>query len=200
MEIKPDVSKLMKRDAFGYGLFTLIILLVFWIIQLLVVNLDAETSRETFARHVWPWPIGGAILMWLIWPGIAYLWYINLRYVIKTERLIIHKGILNKKEVSVPFRAVTDFTLRRGFFERKLDIGALLVQTAGQSTDGTGYEAKLEGLINYEELHTELRARIKQVHPTGVDIGLQDEAGGSDTLGEILKELKALRSFLENKT
>ena len=110
------------------------------------------------------------------------------------------QNILNKKEVSVPFRAVTDFTLRRGFFERKLDIGALLVQTAGQSTDGTGYEAKLEGLVDYDDLHTQLRARIKQVHPTGVDIGLQDEAGGQDTLSEILRELKELRSFLEKQS
>ncbi len=200
MEIKPNVLKLMQRDALGFGLLTLIIILAFLIVQVLVVNLDPETDRETFVKYVWPWPTGAITLLWVVWPWIAYLWFINLKYLIKDERLIIHKGILNKKEVSVPYRAVTDFTLRRGFFERKLGIGALLVQTAGQSTETGGHEAKLEGLEDYRELHAQLRDKLKGIHQGGVQLGtveeiVQDEAENI-LLAAILKEIKEIKELI----
>jgi len=149
MQIKPIVSKLMKRDALGFGLITLIIVVFFLGLQIVVTLADPDVNAEIFVRSVWPWVIGFITLMWVIWPWIAYLWYLNLAYDIGEERITIFKGILNKKEVSVPYYAVTDFTLRRGWFERMLGIGAILVQTAGQSNQAGVPEAKLEGLDNY---------------------------------------------------
>jgi len=203
MDIKPEVMSLMKRDAYSWIVVSIVAVLAFIILQLLVVGLDEETSTETFVQYVWPWVIGTVVALWAIWPWFAYLWFTNLSYSIGEERLIIRKGILNKKEVSIPYRAVTDFTLRRGFFEGMLGIGAILVQTAGQSAQ-SGFEAKLEGLPNYAELHSQLRARLQlhqgEMNATTVSASMaESDLSGNQILLSILEEMKGLREDLQNR-
>jgi putative membrane protein len=147
--------------------------------------------------------VGGLILLtWIIAVPIMILWIKNLSYYIEDERITIYKGILNKTQQNIPYRAVTDFLLRRSLFDRFLGIGAIRIQTAGQSHAGNGYEGNLLGLVEYDDLHKQLRTKIKNLHPLSESIGVAEDAtplSHQDKLHQILEELREIRKVLEKK-
>ncbi len=147
--------------------------------------------------------MGGLILVgWIISIPIMILWIKNLSYYIEDERVTIYKGIVSKIQQNIPYRAVTDFVLHRSLFDRILGIGAIRIQTAGQSHSSTGYEGKLLGLIDYEELHQQLRAKIKSLHPRSESTTVAEKAtplSQEDKLQRILEELREIRKVLEKK-
>ncbi len=167
MELRPDVSKLMRREMFTYLTISVVIILSFLIIQILVVNLDSEVTNSEFIKYVWSWVAGFLLFMWVIVPWFQYLWITRLSYSIEDERVVIHKGIIVKKSVSIPYAAITDFTLSRSLYERWLEIGTILIQTAGQGVQAGGHEGRMEGLVDFETLHSSLRARVKAIRGTG---------------------------------
>ena len=133
--------------------------------------------------------------MWIFSTVISYLWIKNLRYVILEDRVNIHLGILTKTQKNIPFRAITDFELVRTLYDRVLGLGSVKIQTAGQSTQATGYEGKLGGLVDYEKWHKELRSRIKLLHPVAESTTTTETTIPSDKalLKQILDELKEIR-------
>ncbi len=161
MELRPDINLLMRREIYTLLTITIVVILSVIIIQVLVVTFDPDTENTEFVTYVWSWVAGGIIGMWVFAPWLVYLWIINLRYSIEDERVVVHKGIITKKSVSIPYSAVTDFTLSRSLYERWLEIGTLMIQTAGQSPQGGGQEGKLEGLTEFDSLHATLRAKVK---------------------------------------
>jgi len=195
MELKPDLGRLMRREVYTFLTITTIVVLSTFVIQALVVTLDPEVTNDEFVKYVWSWVAGLLILGWVIIPWFQYLWIINLKYSVEDERLVINKGILFKKSVSIPYSAITDFTLSRSLYERWLEIGTLLVQTAGQGAQAGGHEGRLEGLVEFESLHTELRAKIK-VYQGNISSGKPTSAapvdGDTQVLASILEELKKI--------
>lgn len=161
MEVKPDLRKLMRREIYTFLTITLFIVLGMLIIHGLVVWLDDEVTNTEFTVSVWPWVIGFLVFFWMVVPWIQYLWIINLAYSIQDERVVINKGIIFKKNVSIPYSAITDFTLSRSLYERWLGIGTLLIQTAGQGAQAGGHEGRLEGLVAFEDIHRSLREKVK---------------------------------------
>ena len=161
MEFKPDLGQLMRREIYTLLTITTVIIVCTLILQALVVNLDPDVNNEEFVKYVWSWVAGFIIVFWAITPWFQYLWIINLNYTIDDERVMIQKGIVTKKSVSIPYSAVTDFTLSRSLYERWLDIGTLFIQTAGQGAQAGGHEGKLEGIVEFDSLHTLLRAKVK---------------------------------------
>ena len=140
---------------------------------------------------------GGTILfMWIISYPIIYLWIINLEYVIYDDRVSIHKGILTKTIQNIPFRAITDFALVRTLYDRALKIGSIKIQTAGKSAQSPSmYEGVMAGLLDYEALHAELRAKIRSLHTGSEPVTTAGAARPSQEflLQEILKELQNIR-------
>lgn len=200
MELRPDIGKLMRREMYTFLTITLVTVISFLIIQVLVVTFDADVTNAEYVRYVWPWVAGSLVLLWVLAPWLSYLWIINLKYSIEDERLVIQKGILTKKSVSIPYSAVTDFTLSRSLYERWLGIGTLLIQTAGQGTQTGIPEGKLEGLIEFDSLYTTLRARVKTYRGTRQDekapTGKPAESD-SEILNSILEEVKKISRKLE---
>ena len=94
------------------------------------------------------------------------LWIKNLAYVIEEDRITVHKGILTKIQQNIPYRAITDFMLHRSLHDRFLGIGAIRIQTAGQTQTMTGYEGQLAGLVQWNDLLQQLREKVKKLHPT----------------------------------
>lgn len=189
MEIKPDVSKLLTKEVYTLLTISIFVILSFLIIHFLVVTFDAETSNSHFIKYVWPWPLYSLLVMWLLSPGIGYLWFINLKYSVESERLVIQRGILTKKNISIPYSAVTDFTLNRSLFDRWLGIGSLFVQTAGQSAQAAIHEGRLDGLVEFESLYHELRAKVKAYRG--------DEKAGQSSQVEPVADTEILNSILE---
>ncbi|MFZ5432431.1 MAG: PH domain-containing protein [Calditrichota bacterium] len=201
MEIKPD-PKLITKQWLTLALLTVIILLCAVLIVVLV-PLSPEASAEEVSQITWPITLGVIVLMWLIAVPIVLLWVKNLGYRIEDDRVTIYKGVLTKIQQNIPYRAITDFELHRSLFDRALGIGAIKIQTAGQGTTASGYEGQLSGLREWQNLHTDLRARLKLLHPrsdmaTGVEnVATTASASDRQLLQAILDELRGIRKALE---
>jgi uncharacterized membrane protein YdbT with pleckstrin-like domain len=200
MEIKPHKNLLVKQwlvlltISFFVALFGVAL-------QLLIPLKEGVTSSQV-AVILWPITLGIILLMWAISVSIIILWIKNLTYFIEEERITIYKGILTKVQQNIPYRAITDFILHRSLYDRFLNIGAIRIQTAGQSKTVTGYEGQLSGLAQWEDLHQQLRGKIKNLHPFADATAVAEKAAPVSTdnrLGEILEELKAIRKVLEKQ-
>ena len=195
MEFRPDINKLMRLYSYTLLTVTLVLVLATLILQVLVVNLDPEVNNQEFVKYVWSWVAGSLIALWISLPGLWYLWIVNLRYSIDDERLVINKGILTKTTISIPYRAITDFTLSRSLYERWLDIATIMVQTAGQGAQAGTHEGKLSGLVDFESLHATLRSRVKAFRGGQSNEKVPDSAAAPiniDVLNSILEEIKKI--------
>ncbi len=132
-------------------------------------------------------------LLWVIAIPLTKMWISNLRYGIRVDRISINKGIWTKIEQNIPFRSVTDFQLHRSIYDRILGIATIKIQTAGQSQSASGYEGILSGLTNFEELHLELREKIKSLFTKGGTVTTPDTTHNDQMLLLMLEELKQIR-------
>ena len=200
MEIKPDKKLLTKQ---WLVLLTISVFLVFIAIALqFLIPLEEGVTSSQVAIILWPITIGIILLLWAISAPIITLWIKNLAYYIEDDRITIFKGILTKQQQNIPYRAITDFILHRSLYARFLSIGAIRIQTAGQSRTATGYEGQLSGLVQWEDLHQQLRSKLKMLHPIAEATAVAESVSllsSDDKLQQILEELKAIRKVLENK-
>lgn len=118
----------------------------------------------------------------------------SLRYEIHDEQVIMHVGIITRSVKYVPFRTVTNMTVKRGPLDRAFGIGSLAIQTAGIS--GTSQaEQHLVGLEDpdavYDLAVQALRRFRGAMRATTADI--EEE----DVLSAILHEVRAIRQRLE---
>ena len=163
----------------------------------LIINYSNPDPESTLV--LWAICFGANLVMWVISYPIIHLWTKNLTYIVREDRVTILSGILTKKEQNIPYRSITDFVLKRGPFDRYLGIGTIQIQTAGQSQTATGYEGYLSGLLDYDGIHSNLRDKLKSLHPisesttTSEPINLSDE----NVLTQILEELKKIRKNTE---
>lgn len=192
--IKPD-KKYYTKNIWVIITISILIIITVAITNLIITLADGDPVAKTV---LWWIALGCIISMIIIVYPLSYLWIMNLSYVIREDRVTIHKGILTKTKQNIPYRAVTDFVLHRSLYDRFLGIGSIRVQTAGQSQTGTGYEGNLAGLLDYDNLHGELREIIKVLHPTSSG-NIQPKISGTDSevLDDILAELKKINRNLE---
>jgi len=190
--LKPDRKYLIK----GTWIFTTIsavLALLVAIVHLIVYLVDGDMQA---AAVLWIVILSLILGMWVIGYPILYHWYKNLEYWVYEDRVSIHKGILTKTQQNIPFRAITDFALVRTLYDRFLDIGSIKIQTAGKHISSSSqYEGNIAGLIDYEQLHTDLRERVKKLHPGSEKVTSQEGEKQADTevWQEMLKELKEIR-------
>ncbi len=198
MEIKPN-KNLFTKQLYVLLTISFLVLLVAAILQI-TIPLDPKVSASDVAAILWPIVFGMIFLLWLVAVPIIKLWITNLSYYIDEDRITIHKGILSKIKQNVPYRAITDFQLYRSLYDRFLGIASIKLQTAGQSPTATGFEAKLSGLIDWDDLLDKLRASVKRLYPSSVTATTnQSIANDKDLLEKILEELKGIRNALEKK-
>lgn len=194
---KPD-KKYFKKVIWMQLTISLSLIILIAIIHLII----KLTNGNIEAAYI-IWLIGTLciLLMWIISSTISYLWIMNLQYIVHEDRVKINKGILTKTQQNIPFRAITDFALVRTIYDRMLGIGSIKIQTAGQSHTPTGYEGKLGGLLEYDKWHSELREKVKSLHPISGSITLSETAKRPDTaiLEQVLIELKEIRKNTAKK-
>jgi uncharacterized membrane protein YdbT with pleckstrin-like domain len=180
-----------------------VLLAVIALLLQLLIPLDKNVDSRELAAVLWPITAGVILLKWLLFVPILTLWVKNLRYIIEDDRVIIHQGILTKVQKNIPYRAVTDFILHRSLYDRFLGIASIRIQTAGQTQTPTGYEGNIAGLIEWEDLHKDLRNRIKALHPYSAALGMTEKAPAatseSDLLRLVLDELRAIRKAIEGQ-
>ena len=155
--------------------------------------------------------VGGGMLAIVIVAAIDVIWwapamfltgpyYRSLSYEIQDDEVIMRVGIWTKSVKHVPYRTVTNVTVKRGILDRLFGIGTLNIQTAGMSGT-TGAEESLEGLDNVQEVYdivaTELRRFRGSMAPTAADVEGEAVAASPDALSAILTEVRAIRHALE---
>jgi len=140
--------------------------------------------------------IVGVSIYWVIAMLITVPYYRSLRYEIQDDEVIVKVGIITHSVKHVPYRTVTNITVKRDIFDRWFfNLGTLTIQTAGMSGQ-TGAEESLVGLENVQEVYelvvTELRRFRGAMSPT---TGQEDlPVVGSAAL---LEEVQAIRKLLE---
>jgi uncharacterized membrane protein YdbT with pleckstrin-like domain len=135
-------------------------------------------------------------LFWVVAMILSIPYFRSLRYEILEDEVIVHVGIWTHSVKHVPYRTVTNITVKRDIFDRWFfNLGSLNIQTAGMSGQ-TGAEEKLVGMENIQEIYelvvSELRRFRGAMTPTA---GLEEEA--TDTSEALLKEVQTIRQLLE---
>jgi uncharacterized membrane protein YdbT with pleckstrin-like domain len=156
--------------------------------------------------------VRGALLMLFIvavldgawWLVVMFLlgpYYRSLRYEIQDDEVVVHAGIWTKSVKHVPYRTVTNLTVKRDVLDRWLGLGTLNVQTAGMSGQ-TGAEEHLVGLADvqnvYDGVATELRRFRGSMAPTQAEVEEATVPTQPDALNELLVEVRAIRRSLES--
>jgi len=196
MEIRPD-KKLITKSWLTLVSLSIVIVLFACFLHIIPV-LDSDIDIADFSFYMWRATLGVIVLMWIVSAPIMILWIKNLSYIIEADKIVINKGVLTKIKQNIPFRMITDFMLERTLYDRWLGIGSIKIQTAGQSQNKTGYEGKLSGLINWDELHEKLRSDLSESRSPVTDKTNLPEFNES-SLDSILIELKKISSLLEKK-
>ena len=191
MNIKPD-NKLLTKSWMLLTTGSVFIILFASLLHIIPL-LDDNVDIGDFATAVWSIVLSFIILMWIVSVPIIKLWIKNLSYTIGEDKITIHKGILTKMEQNIPYRMITDFMLERSLYDRWFGIGSIKIQTAGQSQNASGYEGKLSGLVNWKELHEQLRSKLGKLYP------IEHPQKSQNELEQILIELKKIRTILEEK-
>jgi len=141
-----------------------------------------------------------ADLLWWI-PGMFLTgpYYESLRYEVHEEEMIVNAGVITKSVKHVPFRTVTNLTIKRGILDRWFNIGTLDIQTAGMSGSTGEPEQSLVGLEDaqavYETVVTALHRFRSGMTPTNAEME-EPKPASADTLDAILAEVRAIRQAL----
>ena len=140
--------------------------------------------------------IVGVSIYWVIAMLITVPYYRSLRYEIQDDEVIVKVGIITHSVKHVPYRTVTNITVKRDIFDRWFfNLGTLTIQTAGMSGQ-TGAEESLVGLENVQEVYelvvTELRRFRGAMSPT-----TGQEELLADGSAALLEEVQAIRTLLE---
>ena len=194
---KPS-SKYLSKSRLSITIVALLILaggiLLGWL-----MSFDREIGASGFRIMV----IVTAIIDVVWWVPAMLLtgpYYRSLSYEIQDDEVIVRAGILTKSVKHVPYRTVTNLTVKRDILDRWLGLGTLNIQTAGMSGQ-TGAEERLVGLTNVQEVYelvaTELRRFRGGMAPTAADVEGQPAVASTDALSAILAEVRAIRQALE---
>lgn len=132
---------------------------------------------------------------------LAGVYYRSLSYEVQDDEVIVRVGIVTKSVKHVPYRTVTNVTIKRGILDRYMfNMGTLNIQTAGMS-GSTGAEESLVGLANVQEIYDivvrKLRLFRGGMAPTTAEVDIEPGASSSDVLNAMLLELRAIRKNTE---
>jgi membrane protein YdbS with pleckstrin-like domain len=155
----------------------------------------------------------GGMLAFLIVTAINAVWwapamllsgpyYRSLSYEIQDDEVIVHVGIWTQSVKHVPYRTVTNLTVKRDILDRWFfGLGTLNIQTAGMSGT-TDAEESLVGLTNVQEVYeivvTELRRFRGSMAPTAAEVEGESAVASTDALSAILTEVRAIRQAMES--
>ncbi len=142
-------------------------------------------------------------LLWWV-PGMLLSgpYYRSLCYEIHEDEMIVKAGIMTKSVKHVPFRTVTNLTVKRGIFDRWLGIGTLDIETAGMSGTQGAPEQSLVGLENPQEIYEMVVAALHRFRGGMAPTCAEEEAPAAaspEVLNAILAEVRAIRQTMERE-
>lgn len=137
-------------------------------------------------------------LFWIIGMILSVPYFRSLRYEVLEDEVIVHVGILTHSVKHVPYRTVTNITVKRDIFDRWFfNLGSLNIQTAGMSGQ-SGAEEKLVGLENVQEIYGMVVAELRRFRGAMSPTTVQDETLPDGT-SALLAEVQTIRQLLEER-
>ena len=189
ISLKPDIL-FFKKQIYIFLTVTVIVYIFFIPFCLIILKEGGSGLFILFLGTVGWLALGAIILLF------SKLWIDRLSYIIKDSSITIYRGIFTKIEQNIPDNKVTDFVLYRDLFDRFLGMGSIKVQTAGASGQ-SGFEGVLNGILDYEKVHTNLREKLVSTHTSNESV--KSTSVSNDTvLVDILTELKDINKKLNN--
>ncbi|MGD2077152.1 MAG: PH domain-containing protein [Chloroflexota bacterium] len=178
--------------------------IILLLIYLLCAPLAFAFGAGSVDGDLWYLAISGAVtfFLWLVGMALTGPYYRSLRYEVLADEVIVRAGIITRSVKHVPYRTVTNITIRRGPMDRWLfGLGTLNIQTAGMSGN-TGAEESLVGLPDVQAVYnivvTELRRFRGSQAPTAADDDVPAPLSmANGELRQILAEVQAIRHALE---
>ncbi|MAT42327.1 MAG: hypothetical protein CL609_08305 [Anaerolineaceae bacterium] len=182
------------------------LLIVIIVAPMLLVSWPIAMDEGPAAGLIYALFVGGigafGIIITLLLSGPYYR---SLKYEILEDEVIVRAGIITKSVKHVPYRTVTNLTVKRGILDRLFGIGTLNIQTAGMSGNTNMAEESLVGLINVQEIYELVAAELRRFRggmtPTQADTDPTQTqvtaAVNNVQLEAVVAELQAIRSLLE---
>jgi putative membrane protein len=97
--------------------------------------------------------IVGVVLLPIVVPVVYWYYtrfYRNLRVILTSRDLKVHRGILNREEKTIPLEKITDLAVFQGPIMRRMGLKGIKVETAGQSS-GPGALVNIVGVAQTDE-------------------------------------------------
>jgi uncharacterized membrane protein YdbT with pleckstrin-like domain len=141
--------------------------------------------------------------LWIVAQLLVGPYCDSLRYEVEEDEVIVRAGIWTHSVKHVPYRTVTNLTVRRDVLDRILGLGTLRIQTAGMSGQ-KGAEETLAGMETAQEVYETVAAELRRFRsgmaPTQADSeGIPAPAAAGETMAELLDEVRAIRQALETR-
>ncbi|MFP4396269.1 MAG: PH domain-containing protein [Anaerolineales bacterium] len=168
-----------------------------WLISL-APEIGGEALRVAFLIT------GGLNLLW--WLPAMFLvgpYYRSLRYEIREDEVIVHVGIWTQSTKHVPYRTVTNLTIKRDILDRQFNLGTLEIQTAGLSGSTAQAEQSLVGLVDAQAVYERVVERLRRFRGSMAPTASEETAGAlapspsAAVWEEMLAELRAIRRAVE---
>jgi uncharacterized membrane protein YdbT with pleckstrin-like domain len=153
------------------------------------------------------------VLFTVFWVVAFVIYAIGLRIYVNRMKFIVHgteivviKGLINLTEKHVPYRTVTNISMRSGPFDRLFNIGTIEIQTAGGSAPSLDQSAeeKLEGIVIYREIRDYILTQLRQFQrqEKGLNGKIQyntSEDSVNADQSELISSLREINSMLSSK-
>ncbi len=88
-----------------------------------------------------------SILLFCLALVMGWLIYLNYEFLLDDDSLRIRRGILNKEEISIPYRQIQDVDIGRDLFYRILGLSRLVILTAGKEEGKEVKGGGAEGIL-----------------------------------------------------
>ena len=141
-------------------------------------------------------------IWWICAIILAFPYYRSLEYEVQDDEVIVRVGIFTHSVKHVPYRTVTNITVKRDIFDRWFfNLGSLNIQTAGMSGQ-SGAEEQLVGLENVQEIYEMVAAELRRFRSAMSPTQAESEGAvpKSDQSVDLLEEVKAIRGLLEKRS
>lgn len=128
MENKFDFSSFSKQSTRGVLVYYFKILYkiirITWILILLMLS---KKSSEVFQTYFFI-----AIAVILIYVLIsAILTFLNFRFKVTEHDFVLHKGIINKSRISIPFEKIQNINFKQNLIQQLINVVEVEIETAG---------------------------------------------------------------------
>jgi uncharacterized membrane protein YdbT with pleckstrin-like domain len=193
---KPN-SRYLFKLLVVYTVIALLILAGILLLGGLISLDDARVGLTIIAIMV---PLN--FIWWVAAMILSVPYYRSLEYEVLDDEVIVRVGIFTHSVKHVPYRTVTNITVKRDIFDRWFfNLGSLNIQTAGMSGQ-SGAEEQLLGMENVQEIYELVAAELRRFRSAMTPTQAEGEGAvqTADQSAELLVEVKAIRNLLENQS